>query len=1114
MANTIKVMMDGMEREITLPDYALESTQEKILKALTKGDKADKESQSALDELVKGATSKAKDDKKAQDEADKDRNAQLDALKSINKNVKATGGTGSDLNLFGKAVKTTGKEVFKFGSAIISGVSTAITSLFVNANNLGQEFGKLQMSGVGLDTAGMSALNLATSLNALGFTTDQALSIMGEYSGVVQTIGRQAFLDVNKQFLNITGSGTKLGLTLDQAADVLAEDLELRQMLGTLQQIDTNRQAKLSAQLFEQQLQATAVLGKSIDDIRGAAKAALADNAQVQLAIQAATAGMDPDAAAKFVMGLEQAAGEMAAVGIDQSLINATLDAALAPVAFMGESGAQLNKALTALDAAAGSSLKAQIQAANAAKQRGDMDEFNRIMNNFDDEMMKAAAALDENDLKQLQIQLPALGPAAEKLGLSIGQLRLANQRLAEGVDASVSPLTQSAKAFENAQNQFKGSLNSMMNNISGALGAPMAELASAFSEEVVRRNEFGQILDKNGDVMRKATDQFNDAGEKVGTLYTPIKDVADLTEEQAKSVAKSNGIFGTFRNAMTKINEAFRKLFNPIEDGSKGIGNLAQIIADRVNPYIEKFGDYVSNFIGSITEDDITNAIDNVVLGLTGLWEGLKLAGSVIKSVLGFFIDVDEVQTDKPKLDEAGNPVLDEAGNVVMQSIKKVDIGGTIINGLMGLFALNMAKKAFSAGMEKGMSSLSKGASGLMSKLFGGGSGAAATASTTASGAGNVASAASGGIGGGIKSLGKGIGKGIGGILKGLAKGLGSLASGKVLVGIAALGGLGALMEYTIAPGFKAFVDLDWETMGKAIVGLGALGAVAGVIGLFAPTALLGAAALGAIGLALNLFPVDVLETLGGAFEKAFNGVATVIETVFGGIGDTIGKVSEAINSFKTAGAEAESIKLDAQASAMERLSAIPTEQILATADAVNALATSMTTFGDAVGSDGMFFDSGADVDKQNEQIGVFAKFAGLDSVAIMSTSDALGAMADSYAKFANIDAEKLTAVSKSMEQINSAVKPSIMDDAAEFVGNALGSVASKLGFGSEPVDNPAPDTQAVATATTAGTEESGAMSPDSITKDAMAIINELKDLKKKFTGSIDKQTREGTKA
>ena len=1107
MANTIKVIMDGMEREITLPDYALESTQEKILKALTKGDKTDKESKSALDELVKGATNKAKDDKKAQDEADKDRNAQLDALKSINKNVKATGGTGSDLNLFGKAVKTTGQEVFKFGSAIISGVSTAITSLFVNANNLGQEFGKLQMSGVGLDTAGMSALNLATSLNALGFTTDQALSIMGEYSGVVQTIGRQAFLDVNKQFLNITGSGTKLGLTLDQAADVLAEDLELRQMLGTLQQIDTNRQAKLSAQLFEQQLQATAVLGKSIDDIRGAAKAALADNAQVQLAIQAATAGMDPDAAAKFVMGLEQAAGEMAAVGIDQSLINATMDAALAPVAFMGESGAQLNKALTALDAAAGSSLRAQIQAANAAKQRGDMDEFNRIMNNFDDEMMKAAAALDENDLKQLQIQLPALGPAAEKLGLSIGQLRLANQRLAEGVDASVSPLTESAKAFENAQNQFKGSLNSMMNNISGALGAPMAELASAFSEEVVRRNKFGQVLDKNGDVMMKATDQFNDAGEKVGTLYTPIKDVADLTEEQAKSVAKSNGIFGTFRNAMTKINEAFRKLFNPIEDGSKGIGNLAQIVADKVNPYIARFGDYVSDFISNIKPEDVEAAIDNIVLGLTGLWDAISWAAGAIKSVLGFFVDVDEQEVQKR--DENGELVFDDAGNAVMESIKKVDIGGTIINGLMGLFALNMAKKAFSAGMEKGMSSLSKGASGLMSKLFGGGSGAAATASTTASGAGNVASAASGGIGGGIKSLGKGIGKGIGGILKGLAQGLGSLGSGKVLAGIAALAGLGLAMEKTIAHGFKSFVDLDWETMGKAIVGLGALGAVAGVIGLFAPTALLGAAALGAIGLALNLFPVDVLETLGGAFEKAFNGVATVIETVFGGIGDTIGKVSEAINSFKTAGAEAESIKLDAQAAAMERLSAIPTEQILATADAVNALAASMTTFGDAVGSDGMFFDSGADVDKQNEQIGVFAKFAGLDSVAIMSTSDALSAMADSYAKFANIDAEKLTAVSRSMEQINSAVKPSIMDDAAEFVGNALGSVASKLGFGSEPVDNPAPDTQAVATATTAGTEESGAMSPDSITKDALAIINELQDLKKKFTGSINDQTR-----
>jgi hypothetical protein len=1086
MANTVKITVDGMEREITLPNYALESTQEKVLKALTLQGARDKGNIKALEDLVTGANKKAKDDKKAQTEADVDRNNQLDALKSINKNIKETGGTGSNLNKFGTAVKFTAKEVFNFGATVLGGVSTAITSLFVQANSLGTEFGKLQMTGTGLDTAGMSALNLSTSLNALGFTTDQALSVMAEYAGVVQTVGRQAFIDVNKQFLQLTGSGTKLGLTLNQAADVLAEDLELRKMLGMIQDISTNKQAKLSAQLFAQQLQATTILGKSIDDIRGAAKAALDGNETVQLSILAATAGMDSDAAANFTNGLQKAAGDMAAVGVDQNIINSVIESALAPVAFMGEGGASLNKALTALDAAAGSSLRAQVQAANAAKQRGDMDEFNRIMNNFDDEMMKAASNLDENDLKQLLIQLPALGGASKDLALSLGQLRLASKNAANAQNASISALTKSATAFDNAQNQISSSFNMAMNNVSGALGAPMEALALAFSDEVVMRNKLGELVNKQGDALVYSAEQIKEMGLTGVEAGDAIKDMSHLTKEQQDKLQKTNGIFGTFRNAMDKINEAFRKLFNPIEDGSNSIGNLANIIANKVNPYIEKFGEYVAEFIGSITAEDIEATIDGVVLALTGLWEGLKLVGSVVKSVVGMFVDVDEQQVAVK--DKDGNPVLDEAGDVLMKSVKKIDIGGTIINGLIGLFAANLVRKGFSTALNVGMSGLMKKAGG----MFGG--------------------KADDAVGGAAKSVGGGLGKGVGGFFKGIAAGLKTLGNPAAIKGAATLLLVGGAIVVA-GKGFQQFSELDWGTIGKGLAGMAGLGAIAGVIGLFAPAALAGAAALGAVGLALQLFPSDTLESLGIMMQSVFAGIGEMIGGVMEGVGTGIAKASDAIANFKTAGAEAESIKLDAQASAMERLSAIPTANIVATAEAVSMLAGSMSAFGDAVGDDGFMGigADGADVDKQNEQIGVFAKFAGLDSVAIISTSDALSQMATTYAKFANLDADKLMAVSTAMEEINKASAPDVLDNAKQFVNDTLGSVASKLGFGSNDVANPTPDTQAVARPVTDGNTSAGTqMLPDGITKDTIALINKLNEVKLAVAGATNKQTKE----
>lgn len=1093
MANTIKVMIDGMEREITLPDYALESTQEKILKALTKGDKTDKDSKAALDELVKGANKKAKEDKKAQDEADKDRNAQLDALRQINDNVEKTGATGVNLKSFGGALAYTGKQLANFGGAMVSTVATGLITLVSGAKDLGDEFAKLQMTGTGMDTAGMSALNLTTSLNALGMSTESALSVMAEYSSVIQTVGRQAFVDVNKQFMNITGSGTRLGLTLDQAADVLAEDLELRQALGMIQDISTNKQAKLSAQLFEQQLQATTILGKSIDDIRGAAKQALTDNAQVQLAIMQVTAGMDPDAAAEFTNGLQKAAGDMAAVGIDQNIINGVMEAALAPVAFMGPAGAELNKALTALDAAAGSSLRAQIQAANAAKQRGDMDEFNRIMGSFDDEMMKAAAGLDENDLKQLMIQLPQLGPAAEKLGISLGQLRLASRNAADAANAQVNPLAESAKAFDNATSQLSAGMNMAMNNLSGALGGPMQALSEAFTVEKAIRDETGALLDKNNEQILAQNDILDENGNVLVKSGEAIKDVSLLNKEQSESLARNSSIFSAFRDAMSKINDAFMELFNPIQEGTEATGSFADTIRDTVVPIIGNLADSAVSFIKTIKPEDLKKGLDDFVTAIK----------DAINSVRAFVTQVKEVGISEAIAGLFGGKEGESIGDLVGRTLsEKISSGlasiwenaGLITKigvGIVGLFAGAKIIGAVKSGIgglfsmfSSGPASAATGATGSLGNAATGALGGTAGnvssgVAKTMDGLGKGIQKFSEGVGKGVQALGEGLGKGLGGLFKGLGSGLTALANPAALIG------LGALVIAINGIAFAADLAKDaFEPFGNMVKSI-----LEGV--------------------------APVVESFGAVIKNVFEGMGAFVAGVGEGIGNVVAKVTEGIASFKTAGAEAESIKLEAQAAAMERLSAIPYDQMIATADAVDALAVSMKAFGDSVGSDGIFFDSGADVDKQNEQIGVFAKFAGLDSVAIMNTSNALNSIADSYIKFASLDAEQLLAVSRSMESINQATQPSLMDDAQQFVSNAMGSVANALGFGEGSANTPAPDTTAVASADTGAGQSVDAMTtPEGLTKDGVAIVNKLDEMMRSEDKNRSKDRRAGATA
>ena len=114
-------------------------------------------------------------------------------------------------------------------------------------------------------------------------------------------------------------------------------------------------------------------------------------------------------------------------------------------------------------------------------------------------------------------------------------------------------------------------------------------------------------------------------------------------------------------------------------------------------------------------------------------------------------------------------------------------------------------------------------------------------------------------GIGNGIGEIGKGIGKGIGGVLEGLAKGLSSLGTPKVAVGVLALAGIAGTM-YIAAKSFQQFAQVSWEDVGKgvvAVLGIGALGAVAGTVG---PLLVTGAIGIGALGLALLPFAASAV--------------------------------------------------------------------------------------------------------------------------------------------------------------------------------------------------------------------------------------------------------------
>lgn len=157
--------------------------------------------------------------------------------------------------------------------------------------------------------------------------------------------------------------------------------------------------------------------------------------------------------------------------------------------------------------------------------------------------------------------------------------------------------------------------------------------------------------------------------------------------------------------------------------------------------------------------------------------------------------------------------------------------------------------------------------------------------------------------------------------------------------VGAAAVSGAMVILSFgfsQLVPQLKAFQDLDWETMAKALVALVGLGAVGVAAGAVAVPLLLGSVAIGALGLALSLFPTDTLVALGKLFES----VGAAIGGIVAKIGEGIGLVVDKIAALRNSGIEATTAQI-------ERLSQIPSAQLFDAAKGVTALKEALDGFG-----------------------------------------------------------------------------------------------------------------------------------------------------------------------
>lgn len=790
-----------------VPDFALESTSQQMLKIMELQLGSNKDALKIYKELLKEAEEEAKRDEEADKKTEQHRREQAKSFKDL---IKVTGKEGFAAQ-FGKnfASATIGAGKGLWSLSKIAG-QVAITSLGIlgkSAINVGNTLSDLAQVGVGFTDAGGTAVDALSGIQALGFSAKDASNLLAGYSNVVQTVGKRSFVDLQNAFASATGFGTEFGMTMSESSAILAEDLDRRQKLGILNDLDANRAAKRSADLYKQQLEATTILGKSIDDIRKASEQTLTENAQAALRIQSIAAGLSPDAARDFVRGMEKALGDLAAVGLDQGLINTIGAAATEVVAFGSSATAELFSAVAVLDSKAGTAINETIRAANELS-KTDPEAAQRMLNNLDEEFRDAAMSLNAADFQELQATLAMQGAQGEALALSLAQLRTAAQNLENPLNVAGKEfpgLAKGAAAFDQAVAQIQGSIGSVLTGIAGTFSGPMETLAEAFT-------------------------QTGDEGKGLPSVLSSL-----MTSVQA-------------------VGQALNSLFGRLFSTSSATGTMADRIRSFAQNELAQFTDKVVNFINELDVDTLKQKFSSFIDGLVMAYDSVKALANGITSFFGFLLKREDVTNE-------------ETGEVESKitGINWLKVVGVVLPAIIASTAVVALTKTVA--QRTGSAILSR--IPMIGGMFGGDSkGGAGSAVGTAGGGGAARTAGRGlaGLGAGIKALGKGLAGVPPQALVGAA-----IIGGAILIIGGAIAGATWLMGRalpTFAEGLRSFEDIDGNNLIQVAKGVGALGLAMAAMGAGSVVGSYGNMVAGLVDGITSLFggdsPMDKLKAFG----------------------------------------------------------------------------------------------------------------------------------------------------------------------------------------------------------------------------------------------------------
>ena len=577
----------------SIPDFAMEDTQAKILAALKKQYKlSDKEIQSAKNAL-------GNDNKNSKAQIDALSKMGDDIAEAVNKGKGTFFGGLKDTTLGAVSVLSTLTKGVGSAVGIMGTLGMAATAAAVNlTKGFGDEVAGLAASGAAFGELGESLNTTIPQLRTMGLTMGEAVNAVENFRVSMTVLGAKGTTDVIKSFQEITNMGSDYGRTISENIDFLADEIQTRQMLGFFQRRSAEAEAASAKELMDNQLAASKLLGKSVDDIAQSVKQLFGRDD-----FKASFARMGEDAAETLRKTFATFEGAELGDGMMEGLAKAFTD----PIMLQSEEARQSINALRLIDPSAADEIQRNIEGFRQATAVGDTDaaeKFAREAERLTLQTTASIADMGQQDKRRLELQ----GQYNDALAGTLANQNASKEAFknyGKEQDITLNKAARTSTMFNNIITLLSNSFGTLYTRIQAGIAPALKTFTDAFGEATDSDSNIAKFQARMGVISDKISAAFNRI----------FSDSADLGGEGG-AIGLVSGLLETLANVIDSTSINIIDFVDSLtsQEGGTFMEKLSTFVGDMIGDLLAIIGEQIKkiDFMELLFGDSRDEVIEN----------------------------------------------------------------------------------------------------------------------------------------------------------------------------------------------------------------------------------------------------------------------------------------------------------------------------------------------------------------------------------------------------------------------------------------------------------------------------------------------------------------------